>query len=51
MAKDKNKDNEDRTLDENFEKFENKKNNKYLRSKKKKNKKKYVEDLKENKWN
>jgi hypothetical protein len=51
MGKDKRKDTEDRDFAENFEKFENKKNNKYLRNKKKKNKKAYVEDLQEKKWN
>jgi hypothetical protein len=49
MAKDKSK-KDDKDFVDNFEKFDSKKNNKYLRNKKKKNKKKYVEDLKEGKW-
>ena len=50
MSKDKNKKDQDRDVVENFEKFDNKQNNKFLRNKKKKNKKKYVEDIKERKW-
>lgn len=49
--KDKNKKDEDKDFIENFEKFDNKENNKWLRNKKKKNKKAYTEDLKEKKWN
>lgn len=49
--KDKNKKDEDKDFVENFEKFDNKINNKFLRNKKKKRKKDYVEDLKDKKWN
>lgn len=49
--KDKNKKDEDKDFVENFEKFDNKENNKWLRNKKKKNKKAYTEDIKEKKWN
>lgn len=51
MSKDKKKENEDKEFVENFEKFENKSKNKFLRNKKKKNKKAYVEDLQDKKWN
>ncbi len=49
--KDKNKKDEDKDFVENFEKFDNKENNKWLRNKKKKNKKAYTEDLKDKRWN
>lgn len=51
MSKNNNNKQEDRDYSDNFEKFKNKKNNKWAQKKKFKNKKQYVEDQEERKWN